>query len=360
MSAPNVRSVLEYVPFFRGKLFIVHIAASLIDSEELVDALLDIDALQEVGVGLILIAEGDKGHALYARTRTSEMRSAYVEAPLISGQLVQRRVEEILKRKQIPVVSSGVIGTFDKHSVDLAINQHVAKYIALLGDGNVPTLNAAPIPAILESEVPRLSPSEVANRGLLDAAAYVCQAGIPRVHLLNGKQRGVLVDELFSEEGVGTMVHTDSYREIRPLSEEDIPELLSMIARSVVNAKLVDRTYEDILARIDSYYVLTLDESIVGCVALYPYPEEQCAELGCLYIKNSHEGHGYGRALCQFIEEKAIEANFHYIFAISQSAVIYFRDRLQYAEFTRDILPAERRRALEMSGRSSGVFGRYF
>ena len=99
--------------------------------------------------------------------------------------------------------------------------------------------------------------------------------------------RGVLVEELFSEEGVGTMVHTDSYREIRPLKEEDIPELLSMIARSVVDSKLVNRNYEDIAARMDSYYVLTLDDSIVGCVAVYPYPEHHSAELGCLYIKRT-------------------------------------------------------------------------
>lgn len=116
--------------------------------------------------------------------------------------------------------------------------------------------------------------------------------------------RGVLVEELFSEEGVGTMVHTDSYREIRPLKEEDIPELLSMIARSVVDSKLVNRNYEDIAARIDSYYVLTLDDSIVGCVAVYPYPEHHSAELGCLYIKHRHEGRGYGRALCEFAKEK--------------------------------------------------------
>ena len=67
------------------------------------------------------------------------------------------------------------------------------------------------------------------------------------------------MEELFSEEGVGTMVHTDSYREIRPLKEEDIPELLSMLARSVVDSKLVNRNYEAIAARMDDYYVLTLD-----------------------------------------------------------------------------------------------------
>ena len=231
-----------------------------------------------------------------------------------------------------------------------------SKYIALLNDHKVPSLDGRPIAAILESEVAELA-GNVTHRELLDQAAEACRAGIPRVHLLDGKMRGVLVEELFSEEGVGTMVHTDSYREIRPLKEEDIPELLSMIARSVVDSKLVNRNYEDIAARIDSYYVLTLDDSIVGCVAVYPYPEHHSAELGCLYIKHRHEGRGYGRALCEFAKRKAEEMGMEFIFALSQSAVHYFRDRMHYAEFSRDCLPPERLRALELSGRKSGVFG---
>ncbi len=91
--------------------------------------------------------------------------------------------------------------------------------------------------------------------------AHRRQAAAPavaaRVHMLDGLHRGVLLDELFSEEGVGAMVHADSYLEIRPLHEDDIPELLSMIARCVADAKLVERTYESIHARLDSYYVYT-------------------------------------------------------------------------------------------------------
>lgn len=357
MSGLNVRSVLEYVPYFRGKLFLIHIARSLLDSDELVDALLDLDVLHEIGVSLVLVAEGDDAGVLYAGTRKCEMRSAIVEAPLTGGQLVCERVMEILGRNQIPVLCSGSIGAFDEGSIRMAVLARANKFIALLDDGRVPTRDMEPIHAILEREVLGAT-GNITCRDLLEEAAEVCRRGIQRVHLLNGRSRGVLVDELFSEEGVGTMVHTDSYREIRPLREDDIPELLSMIARSVVDSKLVDRNYEDVQERLDDYYVLTLDDSIVGCVAVYPYPENGSAELGCLYIKHSHEGRGYGRALCAFAEEKAKAMGFHFIFAVSQSAVKYFRDRLHYAEFSRDALPDSRRKALELSGRHSGVFGR--
>lgn len=351
----NVRSVLEYVPYFRGRLFVVHIDTGVLASEELVDALLDADALHEIGVRLVLVAEGNDTSLLARRAGECEMHAAVAEQPLTTGAAAVARIRQIVERPQVAIVASGAQGRFDEGSIAMATALGAAKYI-VLQMGDVPSHQGQPIFAILESEVSPQTPCTHWEE--LMEAARVCRRGIPRVHLLDGSQRGVLLDEIFSEEGVGTMVHTDSYREIRPLQEDDIPELLSLIARSMVDEKLVHRTYESIREHLESYYVYTLDDTIVGCVALYPYPEEHCAELGCLFIKKSYEGHGYGRAMCHFVEEKARALGFSRIFAISQSAVTYFRDRLNYAELPRTVLPPARLRALEASRRSSGVFGR--
>lgn len=336
---------------------VVHIARSLLKADELVDALLDADALHEIGVRLVLVAEGDDVSALQHRADKCEMHAAVADIPLSKGQAAISRVSEIVERRQVAIVASGTRGRFDEGSVNLAVQLGAAKYICLQTD-EVPCHAGQPIFAIPESEVTNAALSSCSHPGELMAAAEVCRRGVARVHLLNGRQRGVLLDELFSEEGVGTMVHTDSYREIRPLSEEDIPELLSMIARCVADAKLVQRTYENIRDNLHSYYVHTLDDTIVGCVALYPYPEDGCAELGCLFIKKNYEGHGYGRAMCRFVEQKARELGFKRIFAVSQSAVDYFRTRLRYTQLPRTELPAARLQALEESGRSSVVFGR--
>ena len=354
--AANIRSVLEYVPYFRGRLFVVHIDAELLQADELVDALLDADALHEIGVRLVLVAEGNDTSGLSHRADSCEMHAAAVESPLSAGDISLQRVSEIVERRQVAIVASGTTGSrFDDGSVQLAVALGADKYICLQR-GGVPYREGQPIFAILESEVEACSDCTFPEE--LRQAAEVCRQGIPRVHMLNGLHRGVLLDELFSEEGVGTMVHTDSYREIRPLQEDDIPELLSMIARCVADAKLVQRTFESIRDHISSYYVYTLDDTIVGCVALYPYPEESCAELGCLFIKKNYEGHGYGRAMCHFVEQSARRQGFRWLFAISQSAVDYFRHRLHYDALPRSVLPAKRLQALESSGRSSEVFGR--
>ena len=352
----NVRSVLEYVPYFRGRLFVVHICAELLAAEPLVDALLDVDALHEIGVRLVLVAEGADTALLLRRAGLCEVHAAAAELPLTAGEAAFARVRQIVERRQVAIVASGTSGRFDAGSVALAAQLGAAKYICLQM-GGVPGRGGQPIFAVRERDVFAGSCADCTHADTLLQAAEVCRSGIPRVHLLDGRHRGALLDEIFSEEGVGAMVHTDSYREIRLLQEDDIPELLSMIARCVVDSKLVERTYESIRENLDSYYVYTLDDTIVGCVALYPYPDDNCAELGCLFIKKNYEGHGYGRAMCRFIEERARTLGFEWIFAISQSAVAYFRDRLGYAELPRDVLPAARRAVLEASGRTSAVFG---
>ena len=352
----NVRSALEYVPYFCGRLFVVHVAAGLLRAEELVDALLDADALHAVGVRLVLVAEGEDSSLLARQAGVCEVHTAVAEMPLTAGAVAVSRVQEIVERRQVAIVASGAPGLFDAATVSMAQTLGADKYICLL-DGDVPTRAGQPVYAVLESEIEQCM-QDCTHPELLAQAAQTCRLGIPRIHLLDGRHRGVLLDELFSEEGVGTMVHGDSYREIRPLREEDIPELLSMIARSMADAKLVHRTYESICENLQSYYVYTLDDTIVGCVALYPYPDEQCAELGCLFIKKNYEGRGYGKAMCRFVENKAREQGFSRIFAISQSAVDYFRDRMHYDPLPRSVLPAPRREMLESSGRTSGVFGR--
>lgn len=352
----NVRSVLEYVPYFCGRLFVVHVSAGVLQAEELVDALLDADSLHEVGVRLVLVTEGEDASLLARRAGECEMHAALAELPLSAGAAAVARVREIVERRQVAIVPSGSAGRFDEPGVSLALELGASKYICLQA-GEVPTRDGQPIFSVPESEVEQQLP-DCTHPDLLRRAAEVCRRGIPRIHLLDGLSRGVLLDELFSEEGVGTMVHADSYREIRPLREEDIPELLSMIARSMADAKLVHRSYESIRENLQSYYVYTLDSTIVGCVALYPYPQETCAELGCLFIKKNYEGRGYGKAMCRFVEEKAREMGFNRIFAISQSAVAYFRDRMHYAPLPRTVLPPARLESLESSGRSSGVFGR--
>ena len=218
-----------------------------------------------------------------------------------------------------------------------------------------------PLHAVSCSELESLSRVEsekgrIEGKALLEEAAAACRAGVSRVHVLDGRQQGVLADELFSNEGAGTMVHADDYRELRPLREDDVPELLAMIGRSVRASHLVPRDYDEILGTADDFLVLCVDDNVVGCVALHSCSQD-VAEVACLYVKQSHEGLGYGKALVEAAEERARERGIGSTFVLTTRAVPFF-ENLGYEAADLAIVPEERIRKFEESDRGSKVLSK--
>ena len=350
----NVREVLQYIPQFRGKVFLVLIEAGILPEPAVAETLLDLAVLEDLGVKLVLGVLGGDLKDLYDWTLECEIMAARVSRPISDPDAV-RETLEILARGQSAVVDASATGPLDPPVVQFAKGIGVAKIITLLEDALL--IDGAPAHAIRAADAVMLeSRASGAGGQLLRAAADACHQGVPRVHVLNGRHQGVLVDELFSNEGVGTMIHADSYRMIRPLREEDIPELLGMIGRSVRRTKLVERTYEDIQSRIEDFHVMTIDDNVVGCVALHEYPAESCAEVACLYVKQAHEGRGYGIDLVHHAEGIAKQRGIARVFALSNRAADFFSIKLGYSPATVDDLPRRRREQYEASGRDSLVF----
>ncbi len=350
----DVREVLQYIPQFRGKVFFVLIEAGLLPEPAVAETLLDLAVLDDLGVILVLGVLGGDLKDLYDWTLECEIMAARVSRP-ITDPLAVREALEILGRGQSAIIDASATGPLDLPVVDFARGIGVAKIITLLEEAIL--IDGAPAHAIRAADAEGLaSRSDPAGAALLRAAAAACHQGIPRVHVLNGRCQGVLVDELFSNEGVGTMVHADSYRVIRELREEDIPELLGMIGRSVRRTKLVARNYEDIQSRIEDYRVMAIDDNVVGCVALHEYREENCAEIACLYVKQAHEGRGYGIDLVKHAESLARERGISRVFALSNRAAEFFTGKLGYQAATIADLPKTRRVQYEASGRDSLVF----
>jgi amino-acid N-acetyltransferase len=189
----------------------------------------------------------------------------------------------------------------------------------------------------------------------LQHAVQACRFGVPRVHLLNGNVNEALLAEIFSNGGVGTMVYSNEYEQVRHLYKKDIREVMSLIQQSVRSDELVRRTRAEILAGIDDYWVLEIDRHIVGCVAMYPYPEQKMAELACLYVSRSNENQGLGRKLMSFVENVARERGFSKLFALSTQAFVYLQQKGGFVEAGPEILPPARRVKYESSGRNSRI-----
>ena len=186
-------------------------------------------------------------------------------------------------------------------------------------------------------------------------AAAACAAGVQRVHIINGRDDEGLLAEVFSKEGIGTLIYANEYEQIRPAKKKDIRALQMLTKKAVEAEELVRRTRGDIEKNLADYYIFEIDKDPVACVALHIYPEQKQGELASLYVKPSHENQGIGRKLVQFTENKARETGLTELITLSTQAFNYFQSKGGFIEGTPDDLPPERREKYDHSGRNSKV-----
>jgi len=186
-------------------------------------------------------------------------------------------------------------------------------------------------------------------------AAAACAAGVQRVHIINGHDDEGLLADVFSKEGIGTLICANEYEQIRPAKKKDI-RAIQMLAKKAVEAEeLVRRTRGDIEKNLADYYLFEIDKDPVACVALHIYPEQKQGELASLYVNPSHENQGIGRKLVQFTENRARETGLTELITLSTPAFNYFQSKGGFIEGTPDDLPPERREKYDHGGRNSKV-----
>ncbi len=164
-----------------------------------------------------------------------------------------------------------------------------------------------------------------------------------------------LLAEVFSNDGIGTLIYANEYQQIRPAKKKDIRAIQLLTKAAVESDELVKRSRAVIDKSLGDYFIFEIDKNPVACVALHVYPEQKKGELACLYVSASHENQGIGRKLIQFVENKAKELNLAELLTLSTQAFTYFQSKGGFAEGTPDDLPPERRQKYEQSGRNSKV-----
>ena len=182
-----------------------------------------------------------------------------------------------------------------------------------------------------------------------------CKAGIPRVHVINGKVDEGLLAEVFSNDGIGTLIYANEYQQIRPAKKKDIRAIQLLTKAGVESSELVKRTRAMIESRLGDYFIFEIDKNPVACVALHVFPEQKKGELACLFVSSSHENQGVGRKLIQFVENKARDMGLSELLTLSTQAFTYFQSKGGFAEGTPDDLPPLRREKYDQSGRNSKV-----
>ncbi len=420
MKPTDLRGILQYVPRYRDRTFILSIDGAVVTDENFANILLDIAVLRSLNIRVVIV------HGASAQIRTlgeeQHVRPSDLEGSGVTDQdtlklaltAANRLTHEILEGLSVidlRAVSSNAIVAHPLgiiHGVDHQLTGKVERVDiellnTLLAQGVVPvvpplgfdgegrtyrvnsdhmavaiaealkaikviyittfdglTLQGRLVRQMLASDLEKALeqrrddlPAEMYSKAVHAAAA--CGAGVPRVHILNGRVDEGLLAEVFSNEGVGTLIYANEYTQIRRALRKDVGSILKLIKNSVASEELARRTRASIEKQVGDYYLYEIDRNPVGCVALHSYPDQKKGELACLYVNRSHENQGIGRKLAHFIEAKARDQGMSEIFALSTQAFTYFQSKAGFAEGSPDDLPPARRERYDQSGRNSKV-----
>jgi amino-acid N-acetyltransferase len=177
---------------------------------------------------------------------------------------------------------------------------------------------------------------------------------VPRVHLLSRHQDGALLLELFTHEGVGTMVTRDPLERLREARIDDVGGILALIAPLEADGTLVKRSRELLEMEIGRFAILEHDGVIVGCAALYPFAQEHAAELACLAVHPDYRNGGAGDRLLRQIESQARAQSVRQLFVLTTRAAHWFIER-GFAQVEVDALPQQKQQLYNFQ-RNSQVF----
>lgn len=180
-----------------------------------------------------------------------------------------------------------------------------------------------------------------------DAAYYfsnairACQSGVPRSHIVPFSTDGSVLLEIFTHDGVGTMVSAQNLESLREASIEDVGSILRLIEPLEADGTLVKRGRELIEREVDYFSVIEHDGVIFGCAALYPFPAEKMAEMACLTVSPDSQAQGDGERLLKHLENRARAAGFKKLFVLTTRAAHWFLKR-GFTNASLDDLPKDR------------------
>ena len=420
MKLTDLRGILQYIPQFREKTFILAVDGAIVTEENFANILIDVAVLRSLNIRVVIVhgaAEQIEAIAAHRGVAPSNLDGTGVtDAPTlqIAIDAANRLTHEILEGLSandlraactnavvahplgiihgVDQLFTGKVERIDTELLQTLVNQGIVPVIPPLGfDGEGKTYRANSdsiavavaealkatklifmtsedglrynnrlIRQMLDADLQKLVQSapegfapEMVSKARYAAAA--CAAGVHRVHIVSGREDEGLLAEVFSNEGIGTLIYANEYEQIRPARKKDIRDIQSLTRKAVEADELVRRTRAEIEKSLSDYYIFEIDKNPVACVALHVFPGHQQGELASLYVDPAHENQGIGRKLIQFVENKARELGLAELIALSTQTFSYFQSKGGFTEATPNDLPPARREKYDQSGRNSKV-----
>jgi len=219
--------------------------------------------------------------------------------------------------------------TLEEVATQAAIALQADKLVFILDHGDTIDAKGNRINRLTAAQVPRLLRDlpDGDMKLYLPHAAYACKKGVGKVHLISADVDGAVLMELFTHAGVGTMVTRQSVESLRAATIDDVGGILSVIEPLESDGILVRRSRERLEQEVEQFFVDEIDGRIVGCVALYPFPEAGTGEMACLAVAHDFQRGGRGDALLAAVEDAAQEKGLTQLFVLTTRTTHWFIER---------------------------------
>ncbi len=161
----------------------------------------------------------------------------------------------------------------------------------------------------------------------LSYAVSACAHVVGRVHLIDQDINGGLLLELFSRDGVGTLISNLPFDDIRPATIHDISGILELVQSQEEQGVLVKRSRERMELEIGDYTVMVRDGMVIACSALHIYSDNNVAELACLVVHDDYRHQDKGQLLLEMLEREAVKDKIKTLFILTTQAEHWFIER---------------------------------
>ncbi|MDO9003272.1 MAG: amino-acid N-acetyltransferase [Aquabacterium sp.] len=185
----------------------------------------------------------------------------------------------------------------------------------------------------------------------LQHAVKASEGGVERVHIIPFKVDGALLMEVFTHDGVGTMIVDEKLESLREATPDDVGGILQLIEPFEQDGTLVKRSRTEIERDVSQYTVIEHDGVIFGCAALHAYPESGTAEMAALTVSPNVQGQGDGERILKRIEQRARAMGVSSLFVLTTRTMHWFIKR-GFAPVDPAWLPEARKRHYKWDRRS--------
>src|SRR5438034_3561175 len=280
MKPTDLRGILQYIPRFRERTFVLSLDGAIVTDENFANILLDVAVLRSLNIRVALVNGASaqiKTLAEQQKVKASDLDgtgvtdSETLKLALTAANRLTHEMLEGLSANDLRAACTNAIvahpmgilhgvdhqftGRVERVDVELLqtlLNQGVIPVVPPLGfdgDGKTYRVNSdgvalevaralgaikliyittqdglshrgqlirqmlvADLDALLANPKEDI-PAELLSKATHAAAA--CHAGVQRVHIINGRVDEGLLAEVFSNEGIGTLIYANEYQQVR-------------------------------------------------------------------------------------------------------------------------------------------------